>query len=650
MNGLILEDFVEDLLGHKPKKLEYFLGKSLKRAYSSLHDDEEPEEEGEEEDINALIQKLYQKAKEEGATADMLKIGPDDESDSEAETKVAVRSEEYMRASFVEDLERYLDDFIAEEQISVPRWFKQYIQNLEPSNRKEMLSTLRGMSPEEQKQFISTKKGGEAGEKAAEFKQRAEKGREKIGGALAMGKSEKFDPTKASIDVLGTMKDKEGEEEYDPTKTMIPEPVGREEEPERAREPSDDEVVQFGQTIRSIDAAADDAVDRVTKLSAELQAFLNGQITAGELRKAADAADAVMDKLQRDASFLKKYAGVKEAVRKVAPEMARMIRRWAALAQSGREAEAGERTAVSSFPTLKAALMKALENWKGNKRDPEAAMNLWEVAGELAGQTEAIKGQINNLINAHDGNEKIRLAQKRGKKGEAPADVVKGARQLAYKLIGGTQAGVSPEETKELIKNKLEELVNTQGYYQSDIARAFGSNPGAVTHLVQYSGANVPGTAGHTPGGTAARRAERVPEELPGKAQYRVAGGELFGGGEDYYKKLWSKEADAAGVDSEVVTRVLRRMKEEGGHIDPDELAAELGIDRDKALRIMEKLPRKGSTTPTEDVRRTLFMPIERGYTHKQFAEFVNEGLDSDLLKETFAITDALETIMELAQ
>ena len=89
-------------------------------------------------------------------------------------------------------------------------------------------------------------------------------------------------------------------------------------------------------------------------------------------------------------------------------------------------------------------------------------------------------------------------------------------------------------------------------------------------------------------------------------------------------------------------------MKEEGGHIDPDELAAELGIDRDKALRIMEKLPRKGSTTPLEDVRRMLFVPIERKYSHKQFVEFMDGGFDSDLLNETFAVTEAIETIMEL--
>ena len=628
MTRPFLEDFVEDLLGHKPRELKSYLTKSLKRAYSSLHSDGKSEEDEEdEEDLNEIIAKLLKQAKGEGATADMMKIPSKSTKISEVGT--VATSEGYMRVSFIEDLEKYLDDIITEEQISVPRWFKKYVQNLEPSSKREILTTLKGMSPEEQQDFVSSK--------------------ESEGNSGGSHKSEKgeFDATKRLYDIRKEepQNNSEGEEEPDLTKTMVPELVG---EPER-KEPSTD-VERFGRIIRSVDTSANDAVDKITKLSSELQAFLNGEATAGELRRAADEADAIMDRLQRDSSFLKKYAGVKEAVRKVAPEMARMIRKWSALAQSGREAKAGEHSAISSFPTLTAALKKALENWKGAKRDPEAAMNLWEVAGELASQTEAIKGQVINLINAHDGNDNIRMAKKSG---HAPSresiGVSKQTRQLASKLLGGTQAtGGMPEDyLKKQLKEKLEGLVKTQGYTQREIARQLGVTERAVSELAKYSGAELPGRSGATPSGTPERRMERVPGELP-KEKYKITGGDVYGGGNTYYKKLWAKEAEAAGVDDEVVARVLRRMKEEGGGINPDELAADLGIERDQALKIMEKMPRKSNSTPVEDVRRTLFVPIEHRSSHKHFVDLMEE-FDSSLLEETYNVTEALMAILELA-
>jgi hypothetical protein len=513
----------------------------MKKAYGSLSGDEEDEEGEEAEDLGAVINKLYQQAKQKETKDDILRI-----SRGEMETREWPKEDIDMGMSFNDRLDKILS-VISEE-------------DFDP-------------------------------------------------GAMAMGRPKPGGRPDADMETKSDVN-------IDPKSDV------------NIDLKSDVNIKSRDDIRETLAGKAEDTIGKVKQLSAGLQAFLNGQMVVGELQTIADEAAAAADDLQRDASILKKHAGFAEAVRKIDPELSKIVRRWSAIAQHGREAGEG-RTAMSSFPMLTKALAKAIENWKADK-GTESAFNLWEVAGELASQAIAIKDQVRTLINRIGGNRKARMAKRPAR---AQADVgssgTKVAKQLAAKLIGGTQRGISREEVKLKLKEKLEELVSVQGYKPDDIARIYGSTPEAVNMLMKYSGA-------------ASEQDMSKPSETP---KYKVVGGEVFGGEEDYYKKLWRTEAEKVGVDDEVVKRVLIKMRERGGPIDPKELADELGIDEAQAASIISKFPLKTDVTATE-AKRILLVSTEPGNS-RDFKNSVR-AFDGELFNETIKVTEAIEAILEL--
>jgi len=311
---------------------------------------------------------------------------------------------------------------------------------------------------------------------------------------------------------------------------------------------------------------------------------------------------------------------------------------------------------MSSLPLLKRALVKSIANWK-KKKSPEAAMNMWEVAGELSSQTQAITQQAKKVIDKSGGNDNVRM-RKSSMKAEVgeKGDLDKGARILAAKVLKAADQpfkGLKPREAKSAIKKELERLIKDQHLFQRDIARIYGTDQTYVSQLGRWSGANIPTKGAKSAGFGADTSAKRRMELVKGRrgelkpSAEREIEGETFGGGQDYYNKLWNKSMAKTGVDQEVGMRVLKRYKDEGRALKPEDLAADLNVSVQDVDKFLAMIPKNG--IPTEELRRRLMVPtgLTTANSHRDFMESV-EVLDTDLLDETLALTDALNALIEL--
>jgi len=562
-----------------------------------------------------------------------------------------------------------IDDIIygilSEQQVHVPKWFKKWLSGLDPNSKKSMAGMLKGMSPEKRREFIATR-GKEAAEKAgieADKGMTDRTGREQVQSEPDKQREPRADGKEAERQLLGTsFKTDEVEE---PGK--VEEPAERsqdDKEPEEIKEPpmarTPENKKKYREISKNVDAMAAATVDSVSDLSADLQAFLNGEFTAGDLLTSAQKAFDDSDDLQRATAFLKRFAVATEAAKaSVTPEIAKIIKRWSNLAQHGRAAGDGH-TEMSSLPLLKRALVKSIANWKKSKRSPEAAFNMWEVAGELSSQMQAIAKQSKRIIDQSNGNENVRMRKSGmktevGKVEDGKQELDKGARILAAKVLKAADQpfkGLKPREAKAAVRKELERLIKDQHMFQRDIARMYGTHSTYVSKLARWSGAKVPTRGAKSAGFAAATSPERRMELIKGRrgelkpTDEKEIEGEKFGGGQDYYNKLWNKSLGKSGVDEEVGLRVLKRYKEEGRNLKPEDLAADMNVSVDDVKNFIASIPKNG--IPKEELRRRLMVPVGGpSRSHRSFMETI-EILDDDLIDEMVAVTNALNALIEI--
>jgi biotin operon repressor len=269
--------------------------------------------------------------------------------------------------------------------------------------------------------------------------------------------------------------------------------------------------------------------------------------------------------------------------------------------------------------------------------------------------------QTKKIIDKSQGNENVRMRKSAmktevGKVEDGKQELDKGSRILAAKILKAAEQpfkGLKPREAKAAVRKELERLIKDQHLFQRDIARMYGTRDSYVSQLGKWSGAKIPTRGDKSAALKAKTSGERRLELVKGRrgklkpSSEREVEGETFGGGQEYYQKLWGKTMAKSGIDDEVGRRVLKRYKDEGRPLDPEDLAADLNVSSQEAEEFIKSLPKNG--LPVEELKRRWMVPVESAsmHSHKDFMESM-EVLDVDLMNETLAVTEALNAIIEL--